>query len=377
MLEGIQDVQQSLEKRRIPFYVVRESPEIIIPKLAEEASMVIVDRDYQKVQRKWRIDVANLIECPMHQVETNVIVPIEAVTNKEEFSAGTIRPKIQRIIEDYLFPVRKRRLKIQSEGIGLTGVDLGGIDSILKHTKFSRNLTQNIPFTGGTAQATKLLRKFITRNLDVFGTERNDPSVNRLSSMSPYLHFGQISPLAIAIEIQKATSPGSESYLEELIIRRELSMNFVFFNPNYDNFECLPNWAKETLEIHSFDKRDYVYSVKELENASTHDPYWNAAQKEMVQRGKMHGYMRMYWGKKILEWMESPSDAYETCIRLNDMYELDGRDPNGYAGVAWCFGKHDRAWGERKIFGKVRYMNDKGLKRKFDIEAYVNRIDEL
>jgi deoxyribodipyrimidine photo-lyase len=154
-------------------------------------------------------------------------------------------------------------------------------------------------------------------------------------------------------------------------------LNFVFFNPDYDSFECLPNWAKETLEVHSFDNREYVYSYKELETASTHDPYWNAAQKEMTHAGKMHGYMRMYWGKKIIEWTESPFDAYETCIKLNDSYELDGRDPNGYAGIAWCFGKHDRAWGEREIFGKVRYMNDKGLKRKFDIQAYVDRIEAL
>ena len=377
MIEGLQEVQKSLETRKIPFYVVHESPESIIPKLAEDASIVIVDRDYQRAQRKWRMDIANTIECPMHQVETNVIVPIETVTSKEEYSAGTIRPKIQRNIEDYLVPVRKRRLKIQSEGIGLSEVDLSDIDRVLKQIKFSTDHTQNNSFVGGTTQATKLLRSFITKDLDVFGTERNDPSVDKLSCMSPYLHFGQISPLNIALEIQKTNSPGRDTYLEELIIRRELSMNFVFFNSNYDNFESLPNWAKETLEVHSFDKRDYVYTFKELQNAQTHDPYWNAAQKEMVQRGKMHGYLRMYWGKKILEWMESPSDAYETCIRLNDMYELDGRDPNGYAGVAWCFGKHDRAWEEREIFGKVRYMNDKGLKRKFDIEAYVKRIDKL
>jgi len=377
MLEGLQEVQQSLEQRKIPFYVMRNTPEDIIPKLAEDASMIIVDRDYQRTQRKWRENVAITIECPLHQVETNVIAPIEVVSSKEEYTAGTIRPKIQRIIEDYLVPVRKRRLKIESEGIGLSGVDLNSINDVLRQMKFSTGITQKIPFRGGTIQAKKQLRKFITRNLDVFGTERNDPAEDRLSCMSPFLHFGQISPLDIALEIQKTTSPGGEPYLEELIIRRELSMNFVFFNPNYDNFECLPNWAKETLEIHSFDRREYVYSFKELESANTHDNYWNAAQNEMVQIGKMHGYMRMYWGKKIIEWSESPSDAYDTCIRLNDMYELDGRDPNGYAGVAWCFGKHDRAWGERKIFGKVRYMNAMGLKRKFNIDAYVERTNKL
>jgi deoxyribodipyrimidine photo-lyase len=162
--------------------------------------------------------------------------------------------------------------------------------------------------------------------------------------------------------------------LEELIIRRELSFNFVYFNKNYDNPECLPDWAKTTLEQHSFDEREYVYSFTDLENAKTHDSYWNAAQTEMVRNGKMHGYMRMYWGKKILEWMESPYDAFETALKLNNMYELDGRDPNGFTGVAWCFGKHDRAWKERSLFGKVRYMNANGLRRKFDIDSYVGSI---
>jgi deoxyribodipyrimidine photo-lyase len=377
MIEGLQEVQKQLEKRGIPFVALLDTPERVIPSIAEDASLVVVDRDYQRLQRKWRTSIAQSIECPLHQVETNVVVPIEAVSPKEEYSAGTIRPKVHRILEDYLVPLRKQRVKISSEGIGEEGIDLTDIDTVLKRVKVENDITQDIRFRGGTSKAKKLLKQFISQDLDVFATLRNDPSIDRLSKMSPYLHFGQISPLFIALQVRKANSPGTDTYLEELIIRRELSMNFVFFNSNYDTFECLPNWAKETLEFHSFDNREYIYSFNELENATTHDPYWNAAQKEMVHTGKMHGYMRMYWGKKIIEWTESPFDAYETCIKLNDSYELDGRDPNGYAGVAWCFGKHDRAWGERAIFGKVRYMNDKGLKRKFNIEAYVDRTEEL
>ena len=370
-------MQRSLEKRGISFIVFRDIPTRIIPKIAEEASLVVVDRDYQRLQRDWRTSIAQSIECPMHQVETNTIVPIETVSQKEEYSAGTIRPKIQRILEDYLVPLRKRPVMVRSEGFGEQGINLTDLDSLLKSIKVDNNILQDIKFKGGTRQAKKMLQQFISQNLDVFATQRNDPSVDRLSKMSPYLHFGQISPLFIALEVRKAIRPGTDVYLEELIIRRELSMNFVFYNTNYDSFECLPNWAKETLELHSFDNREYVYSYNELEQAKTHDPYWNAAQKEMSHEGKMHGYMRMYWGKKIIEWTESPFEAYETCVKLNDTYELDGRDPNGYAGVAWCFGKHDRAWGERAIFGKVRYMNDKGLKRKFNIKAYVDRIDGM
>ena len=195
--------------------------------------------------------------------------------------------------------------------------------------------------------------------------------------MSPYLHFGQISPLYIALKVLKSDSPGKAAYLEELIVRRELSHNFVFYNHKYDRFDFLPHWARNTLTFHSRDKREYVYSLKEFENAETHDVYWNAAQMEMVITGKMHGYMRMYWCKKILEWSKNPKEGYRIALYLNNKYELDGRDPNGFAGVAWCFGKHDRAWGERTIFGKIRYMNDAGLKRKFDPERYVEKVNQM
>jgi len=175
----------------------------------------------------------------------------------------------------------------------------------------------------------------------------------------------------------KYNTAATDTFLEELIVRRELAINFVTFNPSYMSFDCLPDWAKRTLKKHEKDPREYIYSPLEFENGQTHDPYWNAAQKEMVITGKMHGYMRMYWGKKILEWSESPEMGYKIAIDLNNKYELDGRDANGFAGVAWCFGKHDRPWGERPVFGNIRYMNANGLKRKFDIYRYVDRIQKL
>jgi deoxyribodipyrimidine photo-lyase len=196
------------------------------------------------------------------------------------------------------------------------------------------------------------------------------------SGLSPYLHFGQISPLFVALEVKKSGKKGKEDFLEELIVRRELAVNFVHYNSAYDSFNCLPQWAKATLHAHLEDKREYAYSLKDLENAKTHDPYWNAAQEEMRISGKMHGYMRMYWGKKILEWTRSPEEAFRRALYLNNKYNIDGRDPNGFAGVAWCFGKHDRPWKERQIFGKVRYMSSHGLERKFEIEKYVRKIEE-
>jgi deoxyribodipyrimidine photo-lyase len=192
--------------------------------------------------------------------------------------------------------------------------------------------------------------------------------------MSPYLHFGQVSPVTLALHAQEQGGSGTPAFLEELIVRRELAVNFVRYNDHYDSFASLPAWAQKTLELHQGDQREYGYSVDELERAATHDPYWNTAQMEMVKTGKMQGYMRMYWGKKILEWSRTPQDAYSVALYLNNKYEIDGRDPNGYAGIAWCFGKHDRPWGERPVFGMVRYMNAPGLTRKFAMDRYLEKV---
>jgi deoxyribodipyrimidine photo-lyase len=251
------------------------------------------------------------------------------------------------------------------------------IGNLLNKLKIKGEVDKVDGFRGGTDQAMERLSEFLKSKIDGFQDLRNDPTMDYLSNMSPYLHFGQISPLYIALQVLKTISPGKDAYLEELIVRRELAMNFTFYNPNYDSLNSLPEWAQKTLREHEKDKREYLYTCEELERAETHDAYWNAAQKEMVYQGKMHGYMRMYWGKKILEWTASPEEAYKVALYLNNKYELDGRDPNGYAGVAWCFGKHDRAWKEREVFGKVRYMNANGLRRKFKIERYVERVDEM
>jgi deoxyribodipyrimidine photo-lyase len=376
MLQGLFEVSKSLNKRGIGFAVYQKDPQQMIPALAEDASMIIVDRDYQRNQIEWRRMVASSINCPLVQVETNVIIPVETVSKKEEYSAGTIRPKIHRILSDYLAPLRNRRVKRKFDNIGFGDTDLSNINRVVNGLHLKNRDLQEIPFRGGASSGRQLLRKFILNDLEAFAFQRNDPASDHLSNMSPFLHFGQLSPLEIALEVLKTESSSVESYLEELIIRRELSMNFAFYNANYDNIECLPRWAKETLDLHASDPRDYTYTIRELEQSRTHDHYWNAAQREMTRTGKMHGYMRMYWGKKIIEWSDSPEEAYRICIELNDKYELDGRDPNGYAGVAWCFGKHDRAWKEREIFGKVRYMNANGLRRKFDIKSYVQRIGD-
>jgi deoxyribodipyrimidine photo-lyase len=266
---------------------------------------------------------------------------------------------------------------VESAGMRFDTLDLSNTEAIVRKLKVDTSVAPVAGFTGGTAEAKRWLKVFLKDKLADYPDRRNDPNADAQSNLSPYLHFGQISPLHIALEVEKRSNEGKAAFLEELIVRRELSHNFVYYNDKYDDFECLPPWARRTLNYHERDKREYVYSREQFEMAQTHDPYWNAAQKEMVLTGKMHGYMRMYWGKKILEWTRTPREGFDIALYLNNKYELDGRDPNGFAGVAWCFGKHDRAWAERPVFGKIRYMNANGLKRKFDADAYVAKVKRL
>ncbi len=377
MLEGLRQTQSQLEDRSIKFVIRHDSPDSAAIKLAKQASMVITDDGYLRIQRKWRNTAAKKIDCPLYEVTTNLIVPVRQASLKEEFSAGTFRPRITAKIGYYLKKLNPLKPKFNSLRFDFDCFDIGDINKAIVNLKIDHSVKTAEKFKGGTNYAKKLLSEFIEQKLDRFADDRNDPNLDCVSHLSPYLHFGQISPLYVALEVMKTKSPGKAVFLEELIVRRELSHNFVWFNRDYDSFNALPPWAKRTLNFHKRDKRQYLYSLDDLEQAKTHDPYWNAAQKEMRLTGKMHGYMRMYWGKKIIEWSKNPQQAFKAALHLNNKYELDGRDPNGFTGVAWCFGKHDRAWSERPIFGKIRYMNAAGLKRKFDADAYALKIDGL
>ena len=222
--------------------------------------------------------------------------------------------------------------------------------------------------------------RFFRWHLPGYADARNDPADPQCSTLSPYLHFGQISPVEVARKAQRATGASDSdkaAFLEELIVRRELAVNFVHYHAHYDRFQCLPDWAQKTLADHAGDERPVRYSRADLERAGTEDEYWNAAMTEMLKTGYMHNYMRMYWGKKILEWSDTPETAFSTALYLNNKYFLDGRDPNSYANVAWIFGLHDRPWQERPIYGKVRYMNASGLERKFDIQEYCRWVRSL
>ncbi len=378
MLEGLRELRGALEERGIQLVTRHTSPEEGVVELAPDASLVVTDRGYTRVQREWRRSAASRLGCPFIQVESDVVVPVEEVSEKEEYSAATIRPKITRLRPDYLVPLDEKSPRRDSLGMRFESFSLEDLDEALSRLDIDRSVKKTgVMARGGASEARKKLETFLEEKLDRYDEQRNDPTADGTSSLSPYLHFGQISPLSVALSVKERGGKGADAFLEELIVRRELAVNFTFSNSRYDSIEGLPEWCRKTLREHEEDEREYVYSAGEFERARTHDPYWNAAQTEIVTTGKMHGYMRMYWGKKILEWTRTPADAFRIALSLNDRYEIDGRDPNGFAGVAWCFGKHDRPWKERPIFGKIRYMNDRGLRRKFDADGYVRMIGEL
>lgn len=374
MLKGLRQIEDELQKYNIPFFLTLGSPENSIPELLNKinASILVCDFDPLRIKRIWKREVAKKISVPFYEVDSHNIVPCLYVSNKVEFGAYTIRPKIHKALPEFLdeFPKLK---KMKNYGLDSEKIDWGKAE---KSLKINRNVTEVSWIKPGEVNAQKMLRDFLENRFDNYAEERNDPNKNALSKLSPYLHFGQISAQRIALTVEQfyGNHPSAKSFLEELIVRRELSDNFCYFNPKYDSFDGFPDWAKKTLNEHRKDKREFIYSLEEFEQAKTHEDLWNAAQIEMVKTGKMHGYMRMYWAKKILEWSKSPEEALKIAIYLNDKYELDGRDPNGYVGCAWSIGGvHDRAWTERPVFGKIRYMNFNGAKRKFDVKNYINK----
>ena len=378
LLEGLQDVKEGLKERNIKFVVRRGSPDEVALDAGKNASLIVCDMSYLSLQKEWREKVAEGADCLVVQVETEVVVPVELASDKQEHAARTLRPKIQEHLDEFLVELEPTEIDKQSLNMKDDGLDLSNVEEILDDMKLDRSVESvSHLYRGGTREAKKILERFLESKLDTYVEHRNQPQTDDVSHMSKYLHYGHISPIYVALKIQDANPPQEDldSYLEELIIRRELSMNFCHYIPDYDEFSNLPDWAKKTLKDHASDEREYVYAREQLENAQTHDEYWNAAMNEMRYTGYMHNYMRMYWGKKILEWSVTPEEAYETTLYLNNKYFVDGRDPNSYANVAWVFGQHDRGWQERAVFGKVRYMSAGGLERKAKPEQYVEKVE--
>jgi deoxyribodipyrimidine photo-lyase len=372
MLRGLKEVEQNLKHLNIPFFLIHGNPEKEIPYFLNDndACALVSDFSPLRINRDWKKKVAEQVEVSFYEVDAHNIVPAWVASPKQEWAAYSFRPKVHRLLAEFLeeFPAPQKHpfpWKADAEN------DWEAAERSVKADAFPEvNWIEP-----GEREAIEHLAYFVNQKLSRYDSDRNDPTRDGQSNLSPYLHFGQISAQRVALQVLDSMQDPS-SFLEELVVRRELADNFCYYNSHYDSFDGFPNWAKETLREHQKDRREYIYTLKEMEAAQTHDDLWNAAQMEMVHKGKMHGYLRMYWAKKILEWTKSPEDALQAAIYLNDRYELDGRDPNGYTGIAWSIGGvHDRAWKERAIFGKVRYMSYKGASGKFDMKAYIQKVE--
>lgn len=400
MIEGLREVESKLNTLNIAYMMVIGQPSSAINNVIKHVNPSAIYFDYNPLRGPKRLagKIAYSSNTPCFTVDTHNIVPVWVASDKREVGAYTMRPKLQKNFGLYLQSpeaVEKHPYKWPGPVQSIKDLETK-INKVLK--ELPSNGTK-IAFTPGYNAAVLHLEKFITEKLEAYAVDRNDPSSGSQSDLSPYLHFGQISSLQVALrlrevaiengedlhfvssakmpqpdEAKKTIMNGIDSLIEEMVVRKELADNYCHYCKDYDNLNASPDWARKSLDAHRKDKRDFVYSIKDLENAKTHDDAWNAAQRQLTNSGKMHGYMRMYWAKKVLEWTESPEQAIEFLIRLNDFYSIDGGDPNGYAGILWSVaGVHDRPWFDRPVFGVIRYMNYEGLKRKFKIEAYCSQ----
>ncbi len=389
MLEGLLSCAEDLRSRGIAFALVKGNPVEEVLELARQAAVLVADEGKLSFERKWRDNIVAQPGRPdMVIVETESVVPPLVASDHLEWSAATLRKKIAARLPFFLPQLEDPRKETCKKIFrGSLGDDrLFACSSFItspsptpsSKSRFGAlSRLQRLGIQAGQDEALKRFKAFVeTGGLEKYNRLRNDPNSGAESGMSPYLHFGQVSPSRLARMALDHSAQAAQAYVEQLVVRRELALNYLLFNPEYLVYKvAVPDWAQRSLA--SRNPLSDAYTDMELETGCTADPYWNAAQKELVLKGKMHNYMRMYWGKQLLTWFRDPAKAFDTAILLNDFYSLDGRDPNGYAGVAWCFGRHDRPWPERKGFGTVRAMMPSGLKRKFDADRYAEEMELL
>ncbi len=388
MLEGLVDVKAWLDRLKGNFVLRIGKAQDVIFDYMDKAHTVVFDYGYLRHQRQWRKDILDEaikrnLGCEIDMIDTDTVVPVNVASNKREYGAYTIRPKIMKEIANFRDMDSLPLINVQKNLGFVSDDDLTDIDQLLKKLKVDTSVPRSPYFRGGYLKASNLFSNFLYNDLRDY-KDRNDPSNPKVSYMSLYLHFGQISPLellermTLAMLQDQIDQASIDSFVEQLVVRRELSFNYVRYTKGYDKFETMTqDWAYKTMKAHEDDERNYIYSTLDYEHFQTHDEAFNAAMIEMVKTGYMHNYMRMYWAKKIIEWSPTYKEAYETILYLNNKYFIDGRDANSYTGVAWCFGNHDRPWTERSVFGQLRYMNFEGLKRKFKIDKYINEMKQL
>ena len=378
MLRGLEETAVGVADRGIGFHLLQGEPAQVMPSFLRDlgASILVTDFDPLGIKRRWLNDVAERIPIPVVQVDSHNIVPSWLASDKAEWGAYTLRPKLRRLLPEFLTdfpPLLAQPVPWRDQP------PLPVWKEVLDNLVVDRQVPE-VSLLSGADSAHSAMDRFIGERLGRYHLQANDPTRKVQSGLSPYLHFGQLSAQRLALEAARRgpIPAATDAFLEQLIVRRELADNFCYHHPDYTTIDAFPAWARRTLEEHRFDAREHVYSLAELAAGTTHDPLWNAAQHELITAGTMHGYLRMYWAKKILEWSASPEDALAAAIFLNDRYQLDGRDPNGYTGIAWSIGGvHDRPWRERPIFGTIRYMSAAGCARKFPVERYLERVDAL
>ncbi len=386
VLEGVPENERRFKQlgAGYVFYLRRtkSDPNDVLYRLARDAAAVVTDDYPTSLTAQHNARVPAKLDIPYYAVDSSCVVPMSRMI-KREYAAYTIRPKIHRMLPECLQPVPeielRRRYTGPVPGFHLR-VEPSNIPAIVSCCDIDHSVRPSTAWRGGRRQALRQLEHFLENDLRRYDRLRNEPSAHATSNLSPYLRFGYISSLEIALatlSYGRAHALPTDGFLEQLIVRRALAFNFARFSENPQSLDNLPDWAAKTLRKHAGDKRSPCYSREEFEYARTRDELWNAAQKEMLLRGKIHGYYRMYWGKKIIEWSASCQEALETMIYLHDRYALDGRDPNTYTNILWCFGLHDRPWRERPIFGRVRYMSLDGMRRKTDVGAYIGEIEAL
>jgi deoxyribodipyrimidine photo-lyase len=388
MLEAVPEFRAEVQRRGEGYFFYlrarRSDPNDVLYRLAAAAHTVVTD-DYPVfiADRNNRL-VASHLRLPFVAVDSSCIVPM-SIHEKQAWAAYTIRPKIHRELPRFLkppaslAPMHKWRDDLLPEGVSVlrTDVPVDGVAALVARCEINQSIAPSTCFGGGAKEARQRLDLFLEGNLRRYAKESNQPSAHATSNLSPHLHFGHISSLEIALAVQSRAEQHklmAGEFLEQLIVRRELSFNFARFTDDPESLDSTPEWAKRTMAKHAADSRPFLYSPEQFERAETHDELWNAAQKELLLRGIIHGYYRMYWAKKIIEWTPTYEDALRLMIDLHNVYALDGRDPNTYTNILWCFGLHDRPWGERPVFGQLRYMSQEGMKRKTDTATYIKEI---
>jgi len=399
MLRGLPEALTACACRGAHVFVVDQDGPDLVELFSREQlhpAIVVVDDDVMPRARRGRARVAAQVAVPVISVDADVVVP-GACFPKQEYAARTLRPKLHRVLANFDHELGNGAGGSRAPALPLVR-EPSSVDGVWRFDPAAAFLLPGPPLDdwlraagragtpslagplpdepSGSRAAHARLRAFVEHELTGYALRRNKPEHDATSRISRFIRFGQISPHEVLAAVRSADAPEADiaTFVEEFVVRRELAYNFVRWNPDAASIDGITDWAKRTLIKHASDEREWLWDEDTLAAADTHDPLWNAAQRQLVETGHMHGYIRMYWAKKILEWTPSPRVAFDIALRFNDRWHLDGRDPNGIVGVAWAIGGvHDRPWGERPIFGQIRFMSLNSTGRKFDSKRYIAR----